>query len=120
MVALHEVDVATQRGVRAFVGLDTFHQHQAAALVQQRNHLRRDAARVGVHLGANHHAAIELDDLGTHAEHAVEIGMAGTEIVQRHQAAQLAQRNDATIEACIVGQRRFQHLDHHLLGSHPV
>jgi hypothetical protein len=88
--------------------------------VQQRHHLRRDAPSVRVHLRAHDNAAIELDDLGPQAEHAVEVRVARAEVVQRHQASQLAQRVDAAVEVGVVGQRRLQHLDHHLLRAHAV
>ncbi len=88
--------------------------------MQQRHHLRRDAPRMRIDLRAHDHAAIELDDFRPQPEHAVEVGVAGAEVVERYQAAQLAQLVDAVIEVGVVGQRRFQHLDHDLPGPQAV
>ena len=88
--ALNEIGVAGEGELRLVFGLDTLDQHELAGFVQQRDEARQNRGRRRAMRRMRKHHPVDFDDVGIELPHALEIRIAGAEVIERDEEPEFA------------------------------
>jgi hypothetical protein len=102
------------------LGLDALHAHQRPGLVQNRDDAGEHVAHARLDADAARHLAVDLHDVRAQAPDAVEVRVAGAEIVDHDHAAHLAVILDRGGEARLAHHLGFDQLDRHAVRREAV
>src|SRR5208282_390616 len=80
---LYEIGVRIHRDHRFELGFDTLHHDQRSGLMQQRYHARHNAADIEIACCLSDNRTVEFDNIWTQLPNAVEVRVAGAEIIDR-------------------------------------
>lgn len=119
-VTLIEIDIGFHADNGLVLGFHSFEQDHRAGLVDERGQIRQRAAHHAIARGSGRDRTVEFHDIGLQRPDAVEVRMAGAEIVDGDQATERAQRLDDLLQQHLIADAAFDDLDHDAVRRHAV
>jgi len=101
-----------------FLGFHALGENERADFVEEPRDADESAARGRVLRGAGDHGTVELHDVGVESPDAVEVGMAGAEVVDGDEAAEIAVVAGGVLEGVLILGVGLGDFDDDALGLH--